>query len=165
MIRISVPFTNLYQRIASCLLQDRCLCSENVTIRFKTGIEAYFVETTVLGYRSCSRLANYAITFEQNVFIKIASFFNRSRIAMNLLVSLFCDVRWQIRANTHKPSTITLTAHARRGLIIVLLCSTAVGVYIAYLGWNTSNRHRSLNFVATDKEWERKCTRSTQQNR
>ena len=42
-IRISVPFTSLYQRIARCLPQARCLCSENVAIGFKTSIEAYFM--------------------------------------------------------------------------------------------------------------------------
>ena len=41
---ISVPFTNLCQRITSCLPQARCLCSDNVAIGFKTSIEAYFVE-------------------------------------------------------------------------------------------------------------------------
>ena len=42
-IRIFVPFTSLCQRIAWCLPQARCLCSENVAIGFKTCIEAYFV--------------------------------------------------------------------------------------------------------------------------
>ena len=70
-IRISVPFTSLYQQIARCLPQSRCLYSENVAIGFKTGIEAYFVgEKIMLGHQSCSRLANYAITFEQNVLQK-----------------------------------------------------------------------------------------------
>ena len=40
--------------------------------RLKTSIEAYFVGKTAIGCRSCSRLANYAITFERNVFTKIA---------------------------------------------------------------------------------------------
>ena len=31
------------ERIARCLPQARCLCSENVAIGFKTSIEAYFV--------------------------------------------------------------------------------------------------------------------------
>ena len=31
------------QRIARCLPQVRCLCSENVAIGFKTSIEAYFM--------------------------------------------------------------------------------------------------------------------------
>ena len=49
-------FTSLCQRIAHCLPQARCLCSENVAIGFKTSIEAYFVEKkTALGRRSCSR--------------------------------------------------------------------------------------------------------------
>ena len=69
----------------------RCLCSENVAIGFKTSIEAYFVGKTAIGCRSCSRLANYAITFEQNGFTKIAFKKNRFCIAMNLLVSFFCD--------------------------------------------------------------------------
>ena len=42
--------------------------SENVDIGFKTSIEVYFVEKTALGRQSCLRLANYAITFERNVF-------------------------------------------------------------------------------------------------
>ena len=42
-IRISVLFTSLCQRIARCLPQVRCLCSENVAIGFKTSIEAYFM--------------------------------------------------------------------------------------------------------------------------
>ena len=44
MVHISVPFTNLCQRIARCLPQARCLCNENVAIGFKTSIEAYFME-------------------------------------------------------------------------------------------------------------------------
>ena len=40
-IRISVQFTSLCQRIARCLPQARCLCSENVAIGLKTSIEAY----------------------------------------------------------------------------------------------------------------------------
>ena len=52
--------------------QACCLCSENVAIGFKTSIEAYFMEkTAALGRRSCSRWANYAITFEQGIFSKI----------------------------------------------------------------------------------------------
>ena len=43
-IRKSVPFTSVCQRIARCVPQARCLCSENVAIGFKTSIEAYFVE-------------------------------------------------------------------------------------------------------------------------
>ena len=46
-IRISVRFTSLHQRIASCLLQACCLCIENVAINFKTCIEAYFVKKSV----------------------------------------------------------------------------------------------------------------------
>ena len=34
-------------------------------IGFKTSIEAYFVDKTVLRRQSCSRLANYTITFER----------------------------------------------------------------------------------------------------
>ena len=44
MIRISVPFMSLCQRIARCLPQASGLCSENIAIGFKTNIEAYFVE-------------------------------------------------------------------------------------------------------------------------
>ena len=44
MIRISVPFTSLGQRIAHCLPQACCLCSENVAIGLKTSIEAYFMK-------------------------------------------------------------------------------------------------------------------------
>ena len=40
----SVPFTSLCQRIACCLPQVHCLCSENVGIGFKTSIEAYFMK-------------------------------------------------------------------------------------------------------------------------
>ena len=54
-IRISVPFTSLCQRIARCLPQARCLCSKNVAIGFKTGRVAYFVGKTALGRRSSSR--------------------------------------------------------------------------------------------------------------
>ena len=54
-IRISVPFTSLCQRIARCLPQARCLCSKNVAIDFKTGRVAYFVGKTALGRRSSSR--------------------------------------------------------------------------------------------------------------
>ena len=43
-IRISVPFKNLCQRITCCLPHARSLCSENEAIGFKTSIEAYFVE-------------------------------------------------------------------------------------------------------------------------
>ena len=43
-IRISVPFTSLCQRIARCLPQAHGLCSENVAIGFKTSIDAYFME-------------------------------------------------------------------------------------------------------------------------
>ena len=43
LIRISVPFTSLCQSIARCLPHAHCLCSKNVVIGFKTGIEAYFV--------------------------------------------------------------------------------------------------------------------------
>ena len=67
-IYISVRLTSLCQRIAWYLPQARCLCCENVVIVFKTSIEAYFVGKTALGRLSCSRLANYAITFERNVF-------------------------------------------------------------------------------------------------
>ena len=49
MIRISVPFTSLWQRTARCLPQARCLCSENVAIGFKTSIEAYSVEKKTAG--------------------------------------------------------------------------------------------------------------------
>ena len=40
-IIISAPFTSLChcQRIARCLPQARCMCSENVAIGFKTSIE------------------------------------------------------------------------------------------------------------------------------
>ena len=48
---ISVPFTSLSPRIERRLPQARCLCSENVAIGFKTGIEAYFVEKPAL-YRT-----------------------------------------------------------------------------------------------------------------
>ena len=62
----------LCQRLTRCLPQAHFLCSENVAIGFKTNIETYFVEKkTVLGCQSCSRLTNYAITFERNVFAKI----------------------------------------------------------------------------------------------
>ena len=89
-IRIPAPFTSLCQKIARCLPQAHCLCSEkkrrclpqahclcsekNVVIGFKISIEAYFVGKTAIGRRSGLRLANYSITFERNVFTKIAFF-------------------------------------------------------------------------------------------
>ena len=72
----------------------------------------------MLGCRSCSRFSNYAITFERNVFTKIDVFKNRSCITLNLLV---CIVRAETvcgerkRGHTHKATTVTLAAHARRG--------------------------------------------------
>ena len=49
----------------------RCLCSGHVAIGFKTSTEAYSMEKTVLGHWSCTRLANYTLTFEQSIFSKI----------------------------------------------------------------------------------------------
>ena len=46
------------------------------------------MEKTAIGRRSGSKLENNVITFERNIVTKIA-FFYRSRIAMNILVSLF----------------------------------------------------------------------------
>ena len=88
-IRISVPFTSLCQRIARSPPQARC--SENVAIGFKTSIEAYFVEKTALGRRSCSRLAKIRHNFWTKRFYKNRLLKNRSRIVINPLVSSFCD--------------------------------------------------------------------------
>ena len=72
---MSVQFMSLGQWIARCLPGVRCLCSENVAIGIKTSIEDYFVgKKTVLGCRSCSRLVNYATTFEQSIFSKLLQF-------------------------------------------------------------------------------------------
>ena len=43
MVRISMLFSGLCQRIACCLPRVCCLCSENVAIGFKTSIKANFV--------------------------------------------------------------------------------------------------------------------------
>ena len=66
MIPVSVSFMSLCQQIACCLPQARCLCSENVAIGFKTSMEDYFVEQTVLGHRS-----QIMSTFERNILNKI----------------------------------------------------------------------------------------------
>ena len=71
---------------------------------------------------ACS-LAFHAITFEHSSYTKIAFFKNEASVAKNQLVSLFhclvarsCGNR-QTDRHTYKPSTITLAAHARRGLM------------------------------------------------
>ena len=68
-IRVSVPFTSLCQRIARCLPQARCLCSENVAIGFKTNIEAYFMEKNSARMPELLEVSKLRITFEQNFFI------------------------------------------------------------------------------------------------
>ena len=106
MIHISVPFTSLCQRIARCLPQARCLCSDNIAIDFKTSIEAYFVEKTAIGCRSCSRLVNYAITLnkvlkkkkENQQYLEWFLYCDKS-VGISLL-SFEC-VRRHIRVNTH----------------------------------------------------------------
>ena len=68
----------------------------------------------------------HAISLERSRFSKIATFF-RALVALKLLVSLIsclvvCSARivvdTQTNRQTHRPSTVTLAAHAHRGLII-----------------------------------------------
>ena len=76
-----VLYTYVYALVGEVIsIRDLYICaneshavfhSENVAVGFKTSIDTYFVEKTALGYWSCLRLENYAITFEQNVFSKI----------------------------------------------------------------------------------------------
>ena len=90
------------------------------------------MENTALGHPSCAWLVNYAITFERIFFYKNRLF---SRIAMNLLVSFFCDSNVRggrlERTHTHKPTTITLAVHSRRGLNIMHTCIFSYTVYLS----------------------------------
>ena len=70
-------------------------------------------------------LCFHAISLERSHFSKIGTlFFMPLYIALKLLVSLVsrlvaCSMRIVVDKQTHRPSTVTLAAHAHRGLIIV----------------------------------------------
>ena len=76
---------------------------------------------------ACS-LGFHAITFERSTFTKIAIFkIKPVHVALNPLVSLFGRLvarsgrkrgNRQTDGQTYRPSTVTLAAHARRGLTI-----------------------------------------------
>ena len=104
MIHISVSFTSLGQRIAHCLPQACCLCSENVAIGLKTSIEAYFMEKNSAGMPELLEVSKLRHNFLTKHF---------KQIRQNLKWFLCCDksvgislvipmcARRQIRADTH----------------------------------------------------------------
>ena len=69
-----------------------CLCSENVAIGFKTSIEAYFLGKNSARMPELLEVSKLCHNFEQSIFSNILKIKNGSYIAMNPLVSLFCDI-------------------------------------------------------------------------
>ena len=76
-----------------------------------------------IGFLACF----HAISLERSGFSKIGTLFFPALVALNLLVSLIrrlvaCSARIvadkQTDRQTHRTTTVTLAAHARRGLII-----------------------------------------------
>ena len=78
---------------------------------------------------ACS-LGFHAITFERSTFTKMAIFLNQASVALNPLLSLFGrfvarsgrkrgnrQTDGQTDRQTYRPSTVTLAAYTRRGLI------------------------------------------------
>ena len=77
-----------------------------------------------IGFLACF----HAISLERSRFSKIATFF-LALVALKLLVSLIsrlvaCSPRIVIDTQTHRTTTVTLAAHARRGLITLVVLST-----------------------------------------
>ena len=71
----------------------------------------------------CFLACFHAISLERSHFSKIATLLNfLALVALKLLVSLIsrlvvCSARIVVDRQTHKTTTVTLAAHARRGLI------------------------------------------------
>ena len=86
-----------------------------------------------IGFLDCS----HAISLERSRFSKIPTlFFMPLHIALKLLVSLIsrfvaCSagivVDRQTHRQTHRTTTVTLAAHARRGLIIIIMTKHLIG--------------------------------------
>ena len=105
MIRISAPFTSVCQRIARCLPQARYLSSENVAIgQYKSLFLGGGGKAT--GRRSCSRLANYAKTFERNVFtkspfLKSSPYCDESVTEHSNLTHYVCNTHFKPNSRSH----------------------------------------------------------------
>ena len=99
-----------------------------------TNTQFYHLQDAVVGsllllisILACS-LGFHAITLERSTSKKIVIFLNQASVEMNLLVSLFCCLvaenvvtDRQTDGQNDKPSTVTLAAHARQGLISGLI--------------------------------------------
>ena len=81
----------------------------------------------------------HAISLERSRFSKIATLLFHALVALKLLVSLIsrlvaCSARIvvdrQTDRHTHRPSTVTLAAHARRGLMRLLLAHRACASFV-----------------------------------
>ena len=72
-----------------------------------------------IGFLACF----HAISLERSRFRKIATLIFLALVALKLLVSLIsrlvaCSARIVLDRQTHRKTTVTLAAHARRGLIL-----------------------------------------------